>query len=329
MPWVQFDVRNELFSAGSAGHLLEPWSSVPTRDDEQGQRISYVVDAIDNIDSKVLLLQHCHQNHLPVISTMGAGLKSDPTRIMVGDISTTNEDPLSRAVRIRLRKLNINNGFPCVFSTETAGIGKATLTPLTDEQLAEGSVDELSILPNFRIRILPVLGTMPSIFGNTAANHVILEIAGYPHDYLPFKSKQKMWDGILSKLQGSEERLARNFHGNSSQGVKLGIAINDVGFLVEEIYRGRSVLSQQTSKLNLIRWARPKDGYLFKPTVDRCERVSNLALEDVVLLSSEEAAIHEKRILEDGELTTDVYSSASCRLVQTKQGEAKKWNSYR
>ena len=75
-PWVQFDCINALFSPFTAQTQLAPLD---------GQPPTFVLDCIDNIDSKVELLRYCHQNKIPVISSMGAGCKSDPTRIFISD----------------------------------------------------------------------------------------------------------------------------------------------------------------------------------------------------------------------------------------------------
>ena len=170
-PWVKFDLRLEKFDAKSAAALLAPWA-------ENGQKPDYVVDAIDNIDTKVALLKYCYDEKIPVISAMGAGTKSDPTRIVVGDIGTSTDDRLSRATRRRLKLLGVTSGIPIVFSTEKTGEGKAQLLPLPEEEVHKGSVGDLGVLPDFRVRILPVLGTMPAVFGYMAANHIILSITG-------------------------------------------------------------------------------------------------------------------------------------------------------
>jgi len=128
---VKFDLRNQLFSKDAAGELLGPWS---LGGDGRGRKPDYVVDAIDNIDSKVALLEYCHKNNMKVISSMGAGCKSDPTRIFIGDISSSTEDPLSRATRRRLRAVGIASGIPVVYSTEKPGPGKASLLPLPEEE---------------------------------------------------------------------------------------------------------------------------------------------------------------------------------------------------
>jgi tRNA A37 threonylcarbamoyladenosine dehydratase len=49
----------------------------------------YVIDAIDNINTKIDLIKYCHDKKLPVISSMGAGAKADPSRIQIADISET------------------------------------------------------------------------------------------------------------------------------------------------------------------------------------------------------------------------------------------------
>ena len=85
-PWTHFDCRNELFNEASAAAQLGTWKN--------GQKPDYIIDAIDNIDSKVALLHYCRSHSMPVISSMGAGCKSDPTRVFIGDISASAEDPL-------------------------------------------------------------------------------------------------------------------------------------------------------------------------------------------------------------------------------------------
>lgn len=181
-PWVRFDLRQEKYWDEAADRLLESWGEEDINGDAMensgDRKPDFVVDAIDNIDTKVSLLKYCHDHGLPVISAMGAGCKSDPTRMMVGDISTTTDDGLSRATRRRLKLRGITQGVPTVFSTEQAGDGKAQLLPLPEDEFQKGPVGDLGVLPDFRVRILPVLGTMPAVFGYTVANHVILSITG-------------------------------------------------------------------------------------------------------------------------------------------------------
>ena len=59
----------------------------------------YVLDAIDNIDTKVALLAACKARGIPVLCSAGAGAKADPTRLRIVDVSESSIDPLARAVR--------------------------------------------------------------------------------------------------------------------------------------------------------------------------------------------------------------------------------------
>lgn len=49
----------------------------------------FIIDAIDNINTKLYLIKYCHDRSLPVVSSMGAGAKADPSRIQIADISET------------------------------------------------------------------------------------------------------------------------------------------------------------------------------------------------------------------------------------------------
>ncbi|KAI9729832.1 MAG: hypothetical protein M1834_006580 [Cirrosporium novae-zelandiae] len=309
VPWVHFDCRNELFSEDVAATQLEAWD---------GKKPDFIVDAIDNIESKVALLHYCYTNSLPVISSMGAGCKSDPTRIFVGDISASIEDPLSRSVRVRLRQKGITKGIPVVFSTEKPGPGKAQLMPLADEEFEKGEVGELGVLPDFRVRILPVLGTMPAVFGYSVANHVIMEITGYPHEYLPSKGREKMYDGILANLQGIEERLAR-WAGEDALGLRIPVNKNDVGYLVEEVYKGKSVVTSLPTRLVLIRWEASSD-YTPDQRWDG-QKVAKLNLNDLVVMTKDEAVKHETLVLKEKKSAEEVYGSEVVELVKRRMKE--------
>ena len=235
---------------------------------------------------------------------MGAGCKSDPTRVFIGDISATIEDPLSRTTRRKLKSLGVSEGIQVVYSTEKPGPGKARLLALPEEEFLKGKVSELSVLPGFRARILPVLGTMPALFGHAVANFVILEVTGYPREFGIGKGREKMYDGILSGLQGLEERLAREA-GQDPLGLKILVTKDDVGYIVEEVYRGRSVVSGLPTRLALTRGRRPQDGF----RIDRRwegQKSSTMELGELVCMTKEEATSHEKEVLKGG-IPPEVY----------------------
>lgn len=72
-------------------------------------KFDYVVDAIDTVTSKILLIERCKAAKTPIISCMGTGNKLDPTGFKVADISQTKMCPLSRILRHELKKRRIEN----------------------------------------------------------------------------------------------------------------------------------------------------------------------------------------------------------------------------
>ena len=321
VPWVKWECFNEVWKQDQAEKLLRSWSK------GQGRKPDYVVDAIDNIDSKVALLQYCHENGIKVVSSMGAGCKSDPTRVQVGDISASVEDPLSRVTRRKLRAAGISEGIPVVFSTEKPGPGKAELLPLPEQEFQKGKVNELSILPDFRARILPVLGTMPAVFGYTIANFIVCEITGYPHESGTGKLREKMYENILSTLQGMEERLARREIGDAF-GLKIPVTKDDIGYLVEEVYRGKSIVSGLPTRLTLVRWKAPDGGFKIEENWEGQKSVK-LSLNELVCMTKEEAALHEKEILKGGKTPESVYGEDVARLVERRREEERHYRQYR
>jgi tRNA A37 threonylcarbamoyladenosine dehydratase len=84
-----------------------------------------VLDCIDQVKAKAALIAHCRQNELAIITTGGAGGRTDPTRIRLDDLSRTTQDALASKLRAQLRKdygftRDVKKKFdvPCVFSDE-------------------------------------------------------------------------------------------------------------------------------------------------------------------------------------------------------------------
>lgn len=80
--------------------------------------LDYVIDASDTIIYKIHLIKQCLERNIPVISSMGAANKMDPSQFQVADISQTKMDPIARIVRTKLRQEGIKKGVKVVFSTE-------------------------------------------------------------------------------------------------------------------------------------------------------------------------------------------------------------------
>lgn len=109
-----------------------------------------VVDAIDSVSSKVFLLASCVKRGIPVVSSMGAGLRTNPTLLKISDIGQTFCDPLAKEVRRRLREEGIESGIKCVFSTEKPKAKEnnliasaCTVTSAFGNTLAQAALDTL------------------------------------------------------------------------------------------------------------------------------------------------------------------------------------------
>ena len=78
----------------------------------------FVVDAIDSLNPKCCLIEALVKNYIPFVSSMGAALKTDPTKIQIVKMKKTINCPLAFFVRKRLRRRNVDLDFPVVYSPE-------------------------------------------------------------------------------------------------------------------------------------------------------------------------------------------------------------------
>lgn len=77
----------------------------------------FIVDAVDNVTAKLYLIENAVSRKIPIISVMGTGNKTDPTKLAVGDIYETENCPLARVMRTQLRKRGISK-LSVVWSSE-------------------------------------------------------------------------------------------------------------------------------------------------------------------------------------------------------------------
>jgi tRNA A37 threonylcarbamoyladenosine dehydratase len=150
-PQCNVEVKSSFINAQSLEELLS--------DD-----IDVVVDAIDGLNSKINLIVGARNLGLEVVSSMGAGGRTDTSMIKTGDISETCVCPLARVVRQRLHRRGLYDGVKAVYSIEK---------PLNKEPYkAEDAPDAM---PDHG-RTRPPIGTVswiPGIFGLTIASLVI------------------------------------------------------------------------------------------------------------------------------------------------------------
>lgn len=120
-------------------------------------RYDFVVDAIDTLAPKCHLIAEALRRRIKIVSSMGAGAKSDITQVRFADVWDTCHCGLSKAVRKRLQKMGIRHKLPVVFSTEQAD-PKAVL--LTDDERNKKST-------------CGTVSYMPAVFGCYLAEYVI------------------------------------------------------------------------------------------------------------------------------------------------------------
>lgn len=123
-PDAEIDARQQIFSAKTADsfHLDE---------------YDYIIDAIDSLKDKVLLIDLATRTRAKLFSSMGAALKLDPTRIRTAEFWDVKGCPLARAIRQRFKRIQRRPArkFQCVFSDE--------LLPNLGENVAEPKPSEL------------------------------------------------------------------------------------------------------------------------------------------------------------------------------------------
>ena len=104
----------------------------------------YVVDAIDTLSPKLALIKGAMERGIRVVSSMGAGAKTDPTLMEIKDIAKTHHCPLAHMLRKRLHKIGIKRGFWAVFSPEPVREGAMILC---EEQNKKSNVGTISYIP--------------------------------------------------------------------------------------------------------------------------------------------------------------------------------------
>lgn len=124
-------------------------------------RFDYVVDAIDTLSPKTALILEALKRGFPVVSSMGAGAKTDPSKVEITDIAKSHHCPLAFALRKRLHRAGIRTGFKAVFSPEEVREGSMIRV---EEQNKKSNVGTISY--------------MPAVFGCHCASVVIRGLIG-------------------------------------------------------------------------------------------------------------------------------------------------------
>jgi tRNA A37 threonylcarbamoyladenosine dehydratase len=148
-PELQLTVVNRFIKDSETDALLD------------SDKFDYVVDAIDTLSPKLALIKGSLDRGIPLVSSMGAGAKTDPTLMEIKDIAKTHHCPLAHMLRKRLHKIGIKRGFWAVFSPEPVREGAMILC---EEQNKKSNVGTISYIP--------------AMFGIGCASVVVRDLVG-------------------------------------------------------------------------------------------------------------------------------------------------------
>lgn len=124
-------------------------------------KYDYVVDCIDTLSPKANLIVESLKRSYPLVSSMGAGAKTDPTKIEVTDIGKSHHCPLAHMLRKRLHKFGIRSGFWAVFSPEPVREGAMIIAEETNKKSNVGTISYI-----------------PAAFGCVCSSVVIRDLIG-------------------------------------------------------------------------------------------------------------------------------------------------------
>lgn len=158
-PSINVDIYNEMYCENTSNYLI-------------CKEYDYVIDAIDMVSSKIDLIVKCIEAGIPIVSSMGAGNKVDPTKFEVADIYDTTMCPLAKVMRHELKKRGVQK-LKVVFSKEK---------PLKRvSEFKEKDIDKS--LNNANKKISPgSISFVPSVAGLILASVVVRDIIGMSVD---------------------------------------------------------------------------------------------------------------------------------------------------
>jgi tRNA A37 threonylcarbamoyladenosine dehydratase len=238
VPWCVIEDYSEMFLMKEADRLL---AGSP----------DFVLDCIDDVNTKAELLAYCLQHHLPVFTSMGAGGKADPTKLRIAPLSECINDPLAQKIKWKLKKHGVTaDQVMSVFSVEKP---IAELLPLDEEQ--KNAPQDFGAVDYLRIRVIPVLGTSPSIFGQAMASYTLCSLAGKMYDPEGCERMSKSLKHKLRQVFKNNEKERFQVPVEQSEGI---FDDDDLEFLVQQVWKSRCAITQKRFgghlMLTLTRW---------------------------------------------------------------------------
>ncbi|GKY98375.1 hypothetical protein MPSEU_000795100 [Mayamaea pseudoterrestris] len=270
-----------------------------------GEHWDMIIDAIDDVPTKAELIQYCLKHKIPVVSCMSAGGKADVTRLHISDLQSAAKDPLATKLRQTLKRLMKNetgdnddgddapssssyledmDRLSILYSSEKTVTKLAALTP--EQQAAPHT---FGAMDHMRVRVVPVLGTMPAIMGLSLAAVCMTRLGQKPLQPVPGERigrsvrhrmlqhlkmrEEKIQKHVLAKAgletlptaniddsdgNGDDAEESDDNHGCMVDGTWIGrvqVDMDDIDFLFE-IWRNRCAVTgaRLGTTLALVRW---------------------------------------------------------------------------
>jgi len=280
-PFCEIESCPQMFTEETAAELL-------------GGNPDYVVDCIDDRVTKASLIGYCLMHKLTLISSMAAGAKADPTRVHIANFRDVARDPLATRLRWNLKQLLKDKSqgdfetVEVVYSSEDPHMKLLDL----DDAVAGEDPSSLGSVPNFRVRVMPVLGTMPAIFGMTMAARVITQLAKKPFHPVPIPAiKQTAGNKYRQKLNNQLAKL--NAERKDNSGVKWDLKEIDQ----DDVAAVMGQFSQRCA-ITQVRMGKGPDFKLMLWRFDRPVTPNNL------VLTSEKATVKLTELVTEGRLPT-------------------------
>lgn len=228
IPHCEVEALKALFSVQDAPKLL-------------GGNPDFVIDCIDNTNTKEQLITYCKHNGINIVSSGGAGGRIDPTRLEIADISTTKNCELIRKIRRNLHLQGIKDGVTVIFSSDHAA------RPLLESRDKKSQIQEKNDdIAKFRTRIMPVIGTMPAIAGNSIAAHVLSKIGGV--EFIPLHKDNINKDSIFRAYDRLVKLEKNKFE------CECDMDIEDFENVCRDLWKWRSCVTGVHAFVEATRW---------------------------------------------------------------------------
>ncbi|XP_020517831.1 tRNA threonylcarbamoyladenosine dehydratase isoform X3 [Amborella trichopoda] len=230
-------------------------------------------------------------------------------KVQLYDVSTEEEilggrpdfvldciDNIDTKVRHRLRRdYGIEGGITVVFSLEKP---KAKLLPFKGLSGDEENPSDYQIVPGFRVRIIPVMGTVPAIFGQVMASHVLTQLAGLSVHTEPVVNLD------VDHYRALHQRLVEHEETLYGTAMHVQVDVDEVVYIVKELWHGRSARDQLARDVGRGMWRSVNELILVRWDQSKPASVLNL-----FLLKFQEAEEHESTTLDQiREKEPDFYS---------------------